>query len=450
MPVDDRLNIAILPLRQRFVLNNMTSTNYTWETSSNVCCYGNFSDYDALQHESAGYLSWFQYIAWGITGNIISAFGLIGNLFSVIVLANRRMKSSTSCYLIALAVFDSIVLISLVLFLALPSISFQTGQIAGYTRLYPYMQPYAYPTALTAQTCSIYTTVAFTVERFIAVCWPLRAAKMCTISRSRKAILIIVACSFIYNVPRMFEYRVIETWDPITNYTRVSYELTELGVNPTYRHVYFIYMHIFFMLLIPFITLAVLNTMLIRAVKQSEHAKGKVNNKAKRENSLTIMLISVIIVFLICQVPSIVDNILMATLSPDILQTAPLVKLTCISSLMVITNSAVNFYLYCVFGRKFRRVFCRIFCQCLPTTKRYLESETSLLHAPSMRNAHRNGYPVNTRPNSRMEGSLSPRLHLSPKLQMSVYENGKTKTVCSGEHPPYARMDSAQSQTSQL
>ena len=61
--------------------------------------------------------------------------------------------------------------------------------------------------------------------------------------------------------------------------------------------------------------------------------------------------------------PSIIDNIFMATLQPQVLYTLPFVKLTCISSLMVITNSAVNFVLYCVFGQKFRGVFVNIFCR---------------------------------------------------------------------------------------
>ena len=38
------------------------------------------------------------------------------------------------------------------------------------------------------------------------------------------------------------------------------------------------------------------------------------------------MLIAVVIVFLLCQVPSIVDNVFLATLSQQILNTAPYVK----------------------------------------------------------------------------------------------------------------------------
>ncbi|KAI0229639.1 FMRFamide receptor, partial [Lamellibrachia satsuma] len=305
----------------------------------------------------------FQYYAWGITGNIIAALGVFGNLLSIVVLANPRMTSSTSYYLIMLSIFDSIVLISLVLFMALPIIYFATGQLEGYYRIYPYLHPYAYPTALIAQTCSIYLTVGFTVERFIAVCHPLRATEMCNTSRAKKSILTIFLCSIIYNIPRMLEYRVVVTRNVLTNVTEAMYVQTQLGANPMFRHVYFIYMHMCVMLIIPFLLLAVLNLQLCRAVKRSQNIAGKVTNSQRRENNLTMMVISVVAVFLICQVPSIIDNIFMATLPSDVLNTPPFVKLTCISSLMVITNSAVNFVLYCVFGQKFRGVFVHIFCR---------------------------------------------------------------------------------------
>ena len=391
------------------------------------------NDYDTKMYKD---LANFQYYAWGITGNIIAMLGLIGNVFSVIVLANRRMMSSTSCYLIALGVFDSVVLISLVLFFALPTFYLATGKLESYFHAYPYMHPYAYPTALIAQTCSIYITVAFTVERWIAVCRPLRAAKMCTISRARKSILIIMICAIIYNIPRMLEYKTTHQFDPHTNTTQAAYSQTALGADPTFRHIYFIYMHIFVMLLIPFTTLAVLNILLIRAVKQSEHATGKVSNKAKRENSLTVMLISVVVVFLICQVPSIVDNIFLATLNENILYQPPFVKLTTISGLMVITNSATNFYLYCVFGRKFRRVFCRIFCTCYlkATRSLLLNDNSSMVHHPPTNRSTTTRLNTTRTPTTYCEGTLgtvkSALRSQRNKFQMSIYENGKTRTYC--------------------
>ena len=399
----------------------------------------------------------FQYYAWGIIGTIISALGIIGNTLSIVVLSNRRMQSSTSCYLIALAVFDIIVLISLVLFMSLPTFYIARGQLQGYFRAYPYMHPFAYPTALTAQTCSIYTTVAFTVERYIAVCMPLQAAKMCTASRARKTILFLVIISIIYNIPRMLEYKVVVTVDPDTNNTVARYDYTDLGKSSTYRHIYFIYMQLVVMLAIPFVLLAVLNTLLIRAVKRSENTTGKVNTRTKKENSLTIMLISVIVVFMICQVPSIADNIFMATLSEEILYSPVFVKITCISTLMVITNSAINFYIYCVFGKKFRRVFCRIFCKCyLRATKNLLENNTSIVQG-SLYNSNRNSNKSNVRANNRCNGSVASTStstsssrncynnNLRSKLAMAVYENGKTRCHYGSREPyppvQYARIE---------
>ena len=395
--------------------------------------------YDTLQ---------FQYYAWGIVGSIIAAMGIIGNTLSIIVLSNRRMHSSTSWYLIALAVFDSLVLISLFLFMSLPTVFIATGKLESYFQAYPYMHPYAYPTALTAQTCSIYTTVAFTVERYIAVCMPLKAAKMCTVSRARKTILTIIVLSIIYNIPRMLEFKTVVFVDETTNTTTAQYVFTDLGSNSTFRHIYFIYMQLVVMLAIPFVLLAVLNTLLIRAVKRSEMTTGKVNTKTKKENSLTIMLIAVIVVFMICQVPSIADNIFMATLSQELQLSPVYVKFTCISSLMVIMNSAINFYLYCVFGKKFRRVFCRIFCKCyLRATKSLLENNTSIMYNSKRSNKSTRNTQQNKGNGALAAGSTARNGYNSQrsKLAMAVYENGRARSHYGSResYPPvhYAKIE---------
>ena len=49
-----------------------------------------------------------------------------------------------------------------------------------------------------------------------------------------------------------------------------------MGINKTFRHIYFIYMHMTVMMVVPFSLLTFMNTMLIRAVRRSQHTKGKV------------------------------------------------------------------------------------------------------------------------------------------------------------------------------
>ena len=37
-------------------------------------------------------------------------------------------------------------------------------------------------------------------------------------------------------------------------------------------------------------------------------------------------------------------------------------QLTPVSNLLVTLNSSVNFIIYCIFGEKFKRLFCQLFC----------------------------------------------------------------------------------------
>ena len=73
-----------------------------------------------------------------------------------------------------------------------------------------------------------------------------------------------------------------------------------------------------------------------------------------------------------------------------------------LTSLLYFSNSAVNFYLYCFFGRKFRRVFIKIFCRCsFLLKKKILDSDTSIAFRSTVR-----------RRNSRKRNSQTLRSHL--------------------------------------
>ena len=90
----------------------------------------------------------------------------------------RRMRSTTALYLLALAIVDSLVLLLLFVCFSLPLLNhtFRTKHYARINRL-------TYPLALTSQTASIYMTVAFTVERYLAVTRPFSS------ERNRRALL---------------------------------------------------------------------------------------------------------------------------------------------------------------------------------------------------------------------------------------------------------------------
>ena len=49
-----------------------------------------------------------------------------------------------------------------------------------YLHVYPYAVTVVYPIALCCQTGSAYLTLAVTLERYVAVCWSLKARHLCT------------------------------------------------------------------------------------------------------------------------------------------------------------------------------------------------------------------------------------------------------------------------------
>ncbi|XP_060070679.1 FMRFamide receptor-like [Ylistrum balloti] len=294
----------------------------------------------------------------GIMAIVIIALGLVGNTLTVIVLTRRTMRSSTNCYLTALAIWDGFVLIGTLILITIPQLSESFRHHA-----FAYVAVYIYPFALVAQTATLWLTVSFTVERYIAVCHPLKAAQMCTIARARMVIIFVSITSFLFNLSRWFDYRIDYDKDNATNATIIIHNSTEFGGNKIYHKVYFFGLYLFVMFFIPLLALAVINTFLVLAVKQSKKQRIDMNVRQHRENNVTIMLVSVVIVFIICQVPALVYNVAYAVDMESVQSLFGWKVLSTFRNFMVTFNSAINFILYCAFGQKFRRTFMKTFCQ---------------------------------------------------------------------------------------
>ena len=75
---------------------------------------------------------------------------------------------------------------------------------------FPYFGKYCFPIALMAETGTIYLTVLVTLNRYFSVCRPYEVSNLCSKRTARQHIAIVVAFSIIYNVPRFFEYTIVE------------------------------------------------------------------------------------------------------------------------------------------------------------------------------------------------------------------------------------------------
>lgn len=135
---------------------------------------------------------------------IIYITGVLGNVSTCIVIKrNKYMHTSVNYYLFSLAVSDL-----LLLNFGLPI------ELYLIWRRYPYIfgsyfcvfRPFISETSTNA---SILTITAFTIERYLAICHPLRAHTMSQLSRAVKVILFVWTLSALAAIPASFSFDIV-------------------------------------------------------------------------------------------------------------------------------------------------------------------------------------------------------------------------------------------------
>ena len=130
--------------------------------------------------------------------SFLIAFGICGNILSVLAL--RRdvcMRRTTRFLLQVLAVTDIVYLLLSVLYQPLFAIAFDpiTGpQLVG---KYLIIEPYVSPLISTASMAGTWIIVLVTVDRYVAICYPLHAKLLFTTHKIR--IFVVCVWVFLFN-----------------------------------------------------------------------------------------------------------------------------------------------------------------------------------------------------------------------------------------------------------
>lgn len=321
-----------------------SAMNYT--NSSSQVIVPSFEDPDAA--------TTFGFWLNGVGITLIGLMGIFGNIASIRVLSHKQMRSSVNFILIALASSDLVVIITSILIFGWTTVYPYNGHLKDYFFVYfPRMCLVLFPLAIIAQTISIFMTFLISLERFIAVCHPLKARSYCTQAHTKFSIFAIVLFAVIYNAPKFFEMTLVEL--PDDDYGTVyRVSASWLRRNATYIAVYIHWMYFIIMNFIPLVGITFFNVMIYRQVQIVNRSRMKLTSKELQDIKLTTMLFCVVIVFLSCNFLAVLTNILETYhIHND--------RLTKISNFAVTLNSSVNFIIYVVLVRKFRTIFIRQF-----------------------------------------------------------------------------------------
>ena len=303
-------------------------------------------------------------IVYRIIIPIVCVVGIIGITLTVIVLTRKSMRSSTNCYLTGLSIADLLFL--LILSTRLLGNLFPRHGVQYH--IFIICMTYATIFLNTFLIASIWTTVMLAIERYIAICQPFIAGRACTVMRARLMIVVIYVCSFLCRLPNFWEHRVITLYDHVTNRSIVYMDSSAMHDNAAYRDVYPWIVDGLLSSILPFLLLLVLNVCLIVEVrKSSKYIKNNLlstqdaHSSIKREElQITIMLISVVIVFFICQAPYVIYTAIVSI--NECIISDSFHTLRYMTMLLLTTKSAINFILYCWFSEKFCHTLKKLIC----------------------------------------------------------------------------------------
>lgn len=350
----------------------------------------------------------FQFWISAILLSCIALFGILGNIISMIILSRPQMKSSISAVLFGLAACDTLLISTSVLLFSFPTVYPYTGYMFNYYYIwYPKLSPYLFPIAMTSQTASAYLTITVSFERFLVVYFPLQSRRWLDYERARIYVILIILFSFVYNIPRFLEARVLEDIHPKYG-TIYCISVTALRAHIVYINFYVHWMYLIFICFIPFVTLSFFNVMIYRQIRIANKERLRLSRSEKREISLAMMLMCVVIVFLACNILALILNMLEAFYH------IILENVNVVSNLLVTINSSVNFIIYVIFGEKFKRIFCAMVCKKAQARKEEVLREDSTYSGDgSQRNSGRyqrgsfiRSYKAQKKPNLVRGGSL--------------------------------------------
>ena len=205
---------------------------------------------------------------------------------------------------------------------------------------------------------STFQIVAMTIDKYIAIRWPHKAATYSTPERAKFTIVALCICVIVYNILHIFWVKEIES-------RCVPYSIVSIFAE--------LHSWLTFVLeaIIPFTMLIYMNCVIINEVRQSrkKFANDKMNtgNKASGQksmtNQLTMMLLLITTLFLVLHLPSKLRPIYQTFTKRDTpSKYASSMLFVEIAFELYTTNSGINFFLYCISGQKFRNDLKEILC----------------------------------------------------------------------------------------
>lgn len=297
---------------------------------------------------------------------IIFVTGVVGNLSTCVVIwRNTYMHTVTNYYLFNLAVSDLLTLI-----FALPPEVYTIWEAYPWRFGEEFCILKSFIMEMTSYS-SVLTITGFTIERYIAICHPIKVQRCCHVSRATRCIVIIWTVSIFSALPypihtRTFHYLA----DPTTGKPVPDSLICNIPLMWTKKMITVFHFSTFIYFIVPMVVITLFYILIGVKLRESEvsvHGSpqyGKATATRARRAILR-MLVAVVVAFFICWAPFHSQRLMtmyIKTWTKQLIEVQS--YLFYVSGVLYFFSCTVNPILYNVLSRKFRRAFKRTLCRC--------------------------------------------------------------------------------------
>lgn len=378
--------------KSRFDIDN---TNITTSNGSALGYY----EYYYYYSEPEPYTKHILNIELSLIGYVFPAIALptvIFNILVILVFAKKKMRTPTSVLLIALAMTDTIVCLSI-----LPaSFYFFIGERYKSYLHYEWCSTeyILYVIQRMSRTASNWITVALGTQRFIIVCYPFKAKSICTVKSALMAVTAAVITSICIHITSAIAV-VIQPL-AITAADNESYpDGCTRGISTWYKETvgdvskslmfYYVFSGLLSRLL-PCVILSVTTCLLVYKLKNRKREIGQSVNKTSSAESfrrITKLVLIVMVIFLIAESQDAFGFAILAyEYATDsvgkILTVNQEVTWSAVGMVISLTGYFFNFWIYILMSRQFREALFGYFTRekfCKP--KREDRTQTTILNS---------------------------------------------------------------------
>lgn len=315
----------------------------------------------------------------GYVSLCVCVSGIVTNTFNVTVLTRRKMRTPVNQILTGLAFSDIITMISYVPF----AIHFYCMHPLSLSDTHdPSRNSYGWMFFLlfhinlttVTHTISIWLCVVLAIVRYLHIRSPTRASavRFRRITQAQYLVLFVYVMSTLVMIPNYLTNE-LKPMPPSlngTNETTWVLKSLRLGGNETDALVLTnVWLYAVLAKLSPCFLMSVFGSLLLHQMRskinqRKDFLKVSLSNSCKlREHSRTTkMLITVIVLFIVTELPQGVLIILSAT-KEGFFNTV-YIPLGDVMDIVALVNNGINFVLYCSMSTKFRETFLRLYCRC--------------------------------------------------------------------------------------